>query len=314
MRSPKRVTKLRGAAYTPTYTLSAICGQMRAKGFVDGFMRIHTLQPRRISGAAGFLFAALLLCLGMLWPAEPLYAQSGITAPAPGASVSGDVVIMGTAVIDPFQKYELHYKLEPSGDDAYIYFAGATTPVSSGQLGVWQAGGLPAGTYSLRLRVVKVDGNYAEYYTGNINVNQGASAATTAEPSPSPTSLTPTPTPIPTATFTPAPQPTVAVGQIAQPALDTAVTPTATPETVAVVPGATDASGQAVTNTLAAATNVDGGATEGSVSREIGEALSLNRLRGQFFNGMRISAALFLGVIALYASKRLFDWVWTQFS
>jgi hypothetical protein len=50
------------------------------------------------------------------------------------------------------------------------------------------------------------------------------------------------------------------------------------------------------------------------VTRELGEALSLNRLRGQFFNGMRISAALFLGVIALYGGKRLFDWVWSQFS
>ncbi len=78
-------------------------------------------------------------------------AQSGITSPSAGTSVSGDVVIVGTAVIDPFQKYELHYKLEPSGDDAYIYFFGGTTPVINGQLGTWQAAGLPAGVYSLRL-------------------------------------------------------------------------------------------------------------------------------------------------------------------
>jgi hypothetical protein len=65
---------------------------------------------------------------------------------------------------------------------------------------------------------------------------------------------------------------------------------------------------------LSAVTGGGSEASEGSVTREIGEALSLNRLRGQFFNGMRISAALFLGFIALYAGKRLFDWVWTQFS
>jgi hypothetical protein len=102
--------------------------------------------------------------------------------------VSGDVVIMGSAVYDSFQKYELHYKLEPSDRDAYIYFAGATTPVVSGQLGIWQTGGLPAGTYSLRLRVLKVNGDYAEYITDDIRVNQGAGAAQEA-------SLTPTPTP-----------------------------------------------------------------------------------------------------------------------
>jgi hypothetical protein len=250
------------------------------------------------------------------WPVKPVIAQSGITAPANGSSVSGDVAVMGTAVIDPFQKYELHYKLEPSGDDAYIYFAGATTPVANGQLGVWQAGGLPPGTYSLRLRVVKVDGNYAEYYTNNISVNQGA-ASTAAEeltPSPSPTSSEPTPTPIPTTTFTPAPQPTVAVGQVAQPGLENLPTPSPTVAEVAAVPGTGDISTPAVTTTLAEATGANSDTVGGNVTRELGEALSLNRLRGQFFNGMRISAALFFGVIALYAGKKLFDWVWTQFS
>ena len=277
-------------------------------------MSIRPLEPRRIVGAAWILLATMLLLMGSLWPAQSTYAQAGITAPAAGAAVSGDVVIMGSAVIDPFQKYELHYKLEPSGDDAYIYFAGATTPVMNGQLGVWQASGLPAGTYSLRLRVVKVDGNYAEYFTPNVSVNQGAAAPT--EPTPTPTSSEPTPTPIPTATFTPAPQPTVAVGQVAQPALDNPPTPTPLVAAVAVVPsgGVTNTAGQPVTTTLAAATGAGGSESEGSVTRELGEALSLSRLRGQFFNGMRISAALFFGVIALYAGKRLFDWVWTQFS
>jgi hypothetical protein len=83
---------------------------------------------------------------------------------------------------------------------------------------------------------------------------------------------------------------------------------------VAVVPNSGDTSLQPVTTTLSAVTNVESSTAEGSLTRELGEALSMNRLRGQFFNGMRISAALFLGVIALYAGKRLFDWVWTQFS
>ena len=275
-------------------------------------MSIRFSKPRRFIGAAWLMLTALLLLAGSLWPSQPLIAQAGITSPANGSAVSGDVVILGSAVIDPFQKYELHYKLEPSGNDAYIYFAGATTPITNAQLGVWQAGGLPAGTYSLRLRVVKMDGNYVEYFTTGITVN-GAAAAS-QEPTPTPTSSEPTPTPIPTATFTPAPQPTVAVGQVSQPGLENAApTPTPTAVAVALVPNG-DTSGQPVTTTLSAATNADSGASEGSLTRELGEALSINRLRGQFFNGMRISAALFLGVIALYAGKRLFDWVWTQFS
>jgi hypothetical protein len=65
---------------------------------------------------------------------------------------------------------------------------------------------------------------------------------------------------------------------------------------------------------LSVATGGESEESVGNLTRELGEALSLNRLRGQFFNGMRISAALFLGVLALYGGKRLFDWVWTQFS
>lgn len=284
------------------------------------------LQPRRLTGAAWLLFSVMLL-LGGLWPTQPVIAQSGITEPATGASVSGEVRVMGTAVIDTFQKYELYYKLEPSGDDAYIYFDGNTVPVENGQLGIWQTGGLPPGTYSLRLRVVKSDANYDEKYVQNLSVNQGAAAAADGdeeeEPTPTPTSSEPTPTPIPTATFTPAPQPTTAVGQVAQPGLENPPTPLPTIEAVALVPGTgvttddttiDDATGLPATTTLAATTNVDSSAAEGSLTRELGEALALNRLRGQFFNGMRISAALFLGVIALYAGKRLFDWVWTQFS
>lgn len=264
-------------------------------------------QPRWLT----WLAVSLLLWVALLGSPQPATAQSGITSPAPGSVVNGDVAVLGTAIIDPFQKYELHYKLEPSGDDAYIYFYGDTTPIQNGQLGVWQAGGLPPGVYSLRLRVVKLDGNYAEFFAQNISVNQGGAGAPGLEATPTPSE--PTPTPIPTATFTPAPQPTPAVGAVAQPALDIP-TPTPTAEVVAVVAADPNAGSAAVTapgDTGTATASVDSG---GSVTRELGEALSLNRLRDQFFNGMRISAALFLGVIALYGAKRLFDWAWTQFS
>lgn len=270
---------------------------------------------RRLRRAALLAFA--LLGGLFLWSA-PLSAQSGITSPATGAAISGDVPVFGTAVIEPFQKYELHYKLEPSGDDAYIYFYGNTVPVNNGQLGVWQAGGLPPGIYSLRLRVVKNDGNYAEYFTHNLSVNQ---SDVTPTPEPTPTPSEETPTPIPTMTFTPAPQPTPVVGEVAQPPLGgNAAQPAATPAQVAAA-GTTAApapagaaAGATNTLTLAEVTTRTDGEGGGSVTRELGEALSLNRLRTQFFNGMRFTAALFFGVVAIYAGKRLFDWVWKQYS
>jgi hypothetical protein len=242
--------------------------------------------------------------------------QSGITSPAPGSAVSGDVPIMGTAVIDPFQKYELHYKQEPSGDDAYIYFGGGTNPVVSGQLGVWQAGGLPPGSYSLRLRVVKADGNYAEFYTPNLNVNGGGGAGAAL---PTPTSGLPTETPIPTATFTPAPQPTAAVGAVQQPqvqGVQGAAAPTIAEVAAVDVGSATPAPTLVFTTTAGLGATGDTasiGNEESGLTRELGAALSFDKLRAQFWSGVRYSVVLCLGVLALFGGKRLFDWVWTQF-
>jgi hypothetical protein len=280
-----------------------------------------------------------LLSVGSLLSAPVVQGQSGITAPADGSAVSGSVAIQGTATIDAFQKYDLHYKQEPSGDDSYIWFDGGTAQVTGGQLGVWQTDTLPPGTYSVRLRVVKNDGNYAEYYARNLSVNQSAPAP--AEPSEpeaadeeeteaaeeiEEASTEPTPTPIPTATFTPAPQPTPVVGAVTQPEVGGAPPPTPTPDEVALGSQPGESAGETteqladfgdVGDSLAVIAEPNTAAVVepgGSVTRELGEALSLNRLRSSFFNGVRFSAALFFGVVAIYAGKRLFDWAWSQFS
>lgn len=246
----------------------------------------------------------------LVWLPDRAQAQGqpGITSPATGATLSGDVPIFGTAVIDSFQRYELYYKLEPNRDDAYIYFATGTNSIVDGQLGVWQAGGLAPGVYSLRLRVVKADGNYAEYFAQNLSVNQAPPAT--------PTSSEPTPTPIPTSTFTPAPQPTIAVGAVQQPQVEgEQATATATPAPVAAV--------DVLSTTTTLSTNAGNGTTggdsttlvdeTGGLTRELGEALSFDRLRRQFWNGVRYSAILCIGILALFGGKQLFDWVWSQF-
>jgi hypothetical protein len=51
----------------------------------------------------------------------------------------------------------------------------------------------------------------------------------------------------------------------------------------------------------------------GGVTRELGEALALDRLRTQFMNGVRIAAAIFIGFGALILGKRLFEWVWRKY-
>ncbi|MCE7989211.1 MAG: hypothetical protein DYG89_49285 [Caldilinea sp. CFX5] len=262
--------------------------------------------------------AVLLLVISALAPLslfpDPVQAQSGITAPTSGA-YSGDVPIIGTAVIDPFQRYELYYKLEPSGDDAYIYFDGGTTQITNGQLGTWRTANLAPGAYSIRLRVVKTDGNYGEFFVRDLVVNQSAAA----EPTPTPTSSEPTPTPIPTATFTPAPQPTPIVGQVTQPEVESddpilAPTPIADSTLLTGTADSSTGTGGENANTLftgAAASTPQEVTT--SFTRELGEAVAVDRLRGFFFTGMRVSAILILGSIVLLAGRRLVSWVWTQY-
>ena len=259
----------------------------------------------------------LFIILPILPTYQPIYAQaqSGITSPESGVAVSGDVPILGTAVIEPFQKYELYFKQEPSGDDAYIWFAGGTAPVVNGQLGVWQASGLPAGQYSIRLRVVKNDGNYAEFFARDLQLNLEAVATPTTTPTETPAG--PIPTPIPSATFTPAPQPTVALGEVTLPQAGAAPTDTPTPEPIAAVEAAQEQAASAdAANSGGAVVSADGQIADpaadeiesNSITRQLGEALAFTRLRTQFFNGVRYSAALFLVVGVIFLGKRVFSW------
>jgi len=260
-----------------------------------------------------------MLALFHLLMATTLWAQnqSGITSPANGDAVSGDVIVSGTAVIEPFLRYELYYKQEPSGDDAYIYFDGGTNQVVNGQLGIWRTTDLTAGAYSIRLRVVKTDGNYGEFIVSNLSLNLSIEPTTTLTPTA--TIGSPTPTPIPSATFTLAPQPTPNIGQVPQ--LELPGQSTATPETILaptpVLPDSNVVAGnssdaETITFEESAAAAVD--AAEGSsFTRQLGEAVALERLRSYFMNGIQFSGMLILGVIVLLAGKRIFAWVWTQY-
>lgn len=213
-------------------------------------------------------------------------SQSGITSPATGSSVSGSVPILGTAAGSPFRRYELYYKQEPSGDEAFVYFGGDSRQIRNGQLGDWQTGALAPGIYTLRLRVVRPDGNYGEYFAQNISVNQEAQT---------PTPDGPTQTPIPIDTPTPFPQPTVAPVQVVQPDIEEPTSEhTATP-----APVAQDSGG-----------STNGGQT--SVLVGLREALALDSLRARFFAGVRWSAGLFLLLGAIFAAKRLLEWVMSK--
>lgn len=224
--------------------------------------------------------------------------QSGITSPAQGSSVSGAVPIMGTATGTPFARYELSFKEASRGEEAFSYFGGETRQVVNGQLGVWHTDVLAPGTYTLRLRVVRPDGNYGEFFVHNISVS--------LEPI-TPTPDGPTPTPIPIDTPTPYPQPTVAEVRVEQPNIEGE-----TEEPTETLPPPSQSDGSGTTESQTSSSGQNEIVLQPGILGDLGESLAIERLRTQFFAGVRWSAGLFLLLGAIFAAKRLLEWIFTK--
>lgn len=143
-----------------------------------------------------------ILVAALLTQASWAQVTGQITSPRDRASVRGKVPIEGSAHGPQFQKYEIHFGPEPNPGDQWTPIAGSpfTVPVVQGRLGLWDTTLIPDGVYSLRLRVVRLDGNYDEYFVRGIQVTNTRPTETPI-PSPTPTSAAPTETPAPTPTI-----------------------------------------------------------------------------------------------------------------
>lgn len=149
-----------------------------------------------------------------------------ITSPQNNAIVRDVVTIQGSATHPQFQFYKVEVAREPVTDENFaIIGAIREEQVVDGQLELWDTTQVPDGSYTLRLRVVRLDGNYSEYSTVQVVV---ANAQPTE---------TPTPAVAPTPTISPTPLPPTPTIVIDQPALPTSavilpptpVTPLPTP-------------------------------------------------------------------------------------
>ncbi len=166
---------------------------------------------------------ALLLPLSIGWATlQAQEARPVIAEPKPDAAVRGVVQIIGTATHPQFQRYELYYAPWPvPSDQSWIFIGDAHyNQQPLGLLGTWDSRTVPDGAYALRVRVVKVDGNYLDSDPRRVLV----------------VNTRPLPSPTPVATDTPVPQPTVArptpttVIEVLPPAESPTPEPTPTPE------------------------------------------------------------------------------------
>ncbi len=142
------------------------------------------------------LFSLLLLAAFVV--ARKTIAQGPpISYPPETELIRGVVEVRGTATHADFWKYEV--AAAPFGTENWFNIFISETPVVDGVLARWDTQTVPDGTYTLRLRVVRRDGNYDEFKVQRVLVANSLPTDTpTPEVSPSPT-VTPTPIP-PTAT------------------------------------------------------------------------------------------------------------------
>ncbi len=214
--------------------------------------------------------AVLLFLLLALSPYRVQAQQSGISDPKPGSTVAGVVQIKGTAVHPQFQRYELYFSPEPVTNNSWVFIGEAhRSPVVNGILGTWDTRSVPDGRYSLRLRVVRRDGNYDEFFSRHLLVSNTEPTATyTPEVTETPTR---TPTPLP-------PTPTIIISVPGEATEEATPTPTATP-----IPAS--------------------GTSQKPNGPSVKDTFKVSKLRQAFVKGARLTAEAFLLVAALYAVK-----------
>ncbi len=93
---------------------------------------------------------------------------NGIFSPRAGARIQGRVDFLGTAADPDFLRWELYWS--PAGADEWAFAASRDKPVFTGKLATLDLAKLPPGAYDFRLRVVRRDFNYSEYFLRGLTV------------------------------------------------------------------------------------------------------------------------------------------------
>lgn len=216
-----------------------------------------------------------------------------IAQPAQDAPVRGVVQIVGTATHPQFQKYQIYFAPWPvPSDDAWAFVSEAFTQQQLGLLGTWDSRTVTDGTYALRVRVVKLDGNYHDSDPRRVLVANTRSVASptpevieTPEPLPTELPVTPTvavvtePTGAATAAVTLEPQPT----------------PTPEPEVTPLLPGEPSA---------------DTGGTDSSATGIADQLFSGEQLLSTAKKAVLYTVGAFLAIGLFFGVKALLVWLW----
>ncbi|MEA3335479.1 MAG: hypothetical protein U9R25_06175 [Chloroflexota bacterium] len=121
---------------------------------------LSTKKPLRMV----FILSALILLLAI--PAATGAAgENGIVSPEDGATISGSVEVTGVAADPNFEKWQLDILGDGDEDSASFIALGEEQVSEAAKLATVDTTMYPDGAYTLRLRVVRNDGQYDEYFS-----------------------------------------------------------------------------------------------------------------------------------------------------
>ena len=233
------------------------------------------------------LLTMLSLALAATTQAAPLFqAQKPVIAqPEQDAAVRGVVQLVGSAAGAQFQRYELYYAPSPlPSDQAWIFIGDAHfQPQQLGLLGTWDSRSVADGTYLLRVRMVRQDGNYTDSDPRRVLVTNTRAA------------------PTPTSNVTP-----TSVAAAGQPAAVTPLPPT--PTIVVALPTLGTPKGTTPTPTPAAAAGVT--PTPASPTAGLDALFSGERLMDAAKQAAVYTLAAFLAVGLFFLFKGMLVWLW----
>ncbi|MFQ5578222.1 MAG: hypothetical protein ACE5G8_14660 [Anaerolineae bacterium] len=160
------------------------------------------MKPRNVILGGLIFFSLIALPLGRALAAPPRQGDLAVISfPGDNEVVRGVISITGSAVHPNFQRFQMAYAVEPvvSNDQWVTIGIERTDQVVNGELAIWDTATVPDGSYSLRLRVIRLDGNYTEIEVkqiviANAQPTDTPTPAATVPPTATPTPLPPTPT------------------------------------------------------------------------------------------------------------------------
>jgi hypothetical protein len=122
-------------------------------------------------------------------------AVNEIVEPLETDAIFGITRIVGTALVDSYQRYDIH--ISPAGMDNWQWVHTSFAIVHDDTLARLDTTIYPDGFYDLRSRAIRNDGTFTEFFVRGVEIRNANPPTLTPAPNATPTPVSPLPTPTP---------------------------------------------------------------------------------------------------------------------